>query len=612
MTADWLTIDRYSGGTGQTDVYVGVVENERAGGNRFATIRFTNDAGLYADLNVSQTSNTADMSFTITPTYIYVPGGGGTFYANITSNTFWRVVNYNSYLSIASDNPDGFGDATLTISFPANDNEDNWYGYDHNGRPFYGRSGYIYVSSLAGEYMIYWEQAAYNAITVTPSSLQFPQSGGSLTVTVSSSTDWTVTSYDSANVSLSTLSGSSGQTVVTITKSALTQNQIAYYATNPSTIEFNDGKNVALVYVDSIIDGAGIDDDYVTVTYYVPSANTEIEIYGIMEVICESITYDSSPSTVAFQDDYHTNYRTVTERWPTLSVSTRKTSYVTFTTSGYHKVKYKFSDNTLLQRMMFVNNSAVTEIVIGNRCSGVIKDAAVYNATNCGKIVLGSGKITSIGTMAFYNCGSLNEDFVLTNSVSSLGVAAFHNFKARKFIYNRSQLGGGSGGRHRETGNFLRKVYDVSLTRDMKFTATTENLYSWGGFGDLQCDDFIIGQNVGSIKNQWFYPYSFSCYTYYNSVTAITYYEAYVFGLASQEIKYGVRYNKLTSLAVTPPSGTPSSFMAKTNTTVNISGYGTVQKTYGPSTSLPFHYPTGSDYSSWFSTFTNHYGDINL
>ena len=110
MQVDWLYIDKDRGPTGETDVQIAASENTRVGAIRYATVRFTNEEGLYADLNLTQTSNTQGIEFSLTPNYIYVQGGGGTFYANVTSNSFWRVSSYDSFLTIRTSSFDGFGD----------------------------------------------------------------------------------------------------------------------------------------------------------------------------------------------------------------------------------------------------------------------------------------------------------------------------------------------------------------------------------------------------------------------------------------------------------------------------------------------------------------------
>ena len=281
MEVAWLNILPKQGGTGETNVYIDVTENERIGCTRTATVRFTNEVGQTAPLYLTQTSNTEDMYFDLSPDYIYVPGGGGTYYVNILTNTYWKVSDYDSSLTITTENELGYEDGVIKITIPVNPNTDNWYGYDHNGRPFYGRDGEITVTSLAGTKKILWEQAAYEAIRVYPKKLIFPSSGGSQTVTVTSSTDWSIRSYDSDSVSFSTLSGHSGETVVTVTKAPLTQTQKNYYILNASTAEFYDGANVALLEITSDLDGYFINDDYVTVTYYVPEdkVNTDMFLY---------------------------------------------------------------------------------------------------------------------------------------------------------------------------------------------------------------------------------------------------------------------------------------------------------------------------------------------
>lgn len=636
MTADWLNILPDNGFTGQTTVYIDAAANEKVGLTRYATVRFTNTEGLYADLQLTQSSNTEDMYATLSPTYIYVQGGGGTFYANINTNTFWRVTNYDSFLNISTENEDGFGDSTIKIVFPANDNSNNWYGYDNNGRPFCGRDGTITIETLAGTKTIYWEQAAYNAITVSPNKLFFPQSGGSMTVTVSSSTDWNITSYDSATTSFSQLSGHSGETVVTVTKSALTQTQIDYYVTKPSTAEFNDGTNVALLFIDSNIDGYFIDDDYVTVTYYVPDDKVNTNMFLFRNISGKKVYYTqngslyynveplgySFPDEVNFQDPYHTTVQVKSDPITWQDIATQA-YFVQFTTPGYHQVKYKFPDNTLIQKYMFEKSKDIVKIVVGNKCEGIIAACSVKDVTNCADVILGLGKITSIGEAAFSGCGSYNTDFILTNGVKELLYRPFVDFKAKKFIYDMDYWGGDDSAETKTTKQVSRSVtgglqdmwqlsiYVASYGYPNRFIGST-SYYVWSNFpGPIACRELVIGQNVKMMYSNGIYPFGYN-YGETTSQSVVTYPGLGMYSFT--KIASAITCNSLTMLGETPPQ-TPSGINANLTRTRQtfIVDSDTVYKDFGfaPS-SKPFHYPTGRDYSAWLSTFTDNYGDIDI
>ena len=640
MQVDWLYIDKDRGPTGETDVQIAASENTRVGAIRYATVRFTNEEGLYADLNLTQTSNTQGIEFSLTPNYIYVQGGGGTFYANVTSNSFWRVSSYDSFLTIRTSSFDGFGDGTITITFPPNDNSNNWSGYDHNGRPFYGRSGLIQITNIAGNiYNIYWEQAAYNAITVTPNSLIFPETGGSLTVTVTSSAEWEITSYDTDNVSFSALSGESGETVITVTKSALTEDQQAYHITKPSTAEFYDGANVALLFLETNISGSyTINDDYVTVTYYVPEAkvNTDMFLYRVASKYKNAyiqngqINYSyepagyAFPSEVIFQDENNTGREQKSD--PVTYIDLVTAAYFTkFTTPGYHLVKYKFPDNTLITKHMFAYSKDVVKVVVGNHCNGAIMACSVIDATNCAEVVLGLGTITSIGEAAFSGCGSYSKDLVLSNGIKELYAGPFQDFKARKVIYDLTNLGSGSTGNTPVTYSTsgIRKLIISGSTNsydsDHKITSSsyTGTRLNWPG--SLDCIEFVIGQNVEKIGKAVFYP--FAAYTAGRvSGNVCNYDYIHPFPSFTNAIAKPITYERLSILKETPPETLTTNF-TQCRQVFNIGqvvydGQGNViwPKTYrlGPSPTLPFHYPQGSDYSSWLTTFTNSYGDINI
>ena len=629
MQVDWLTINPMSGGTGETSVYGYVLPNEKAGCTRRATVRFTNNEGLYADLNLSQTSDTSDMRFVVTPDYLFVQGGGGTFYVNVLTNTYWKITDYDSGLTITSDNQEGYGDGILTIVFPQNPNTNNQYGYDHQGRPFYGREGYITVTSLMGTKRIFWEQAAYEAITVTPNKLVFPQTGGTLSVTVKSSTDWEITSYDSAHTSFSALSGHSGETVISVTKSALTQSQLEYYSTCPSTAEFSDGSNVALLKLDSTIDDYYIDDDWITVTYNVPSANTEVLLFA-------HLTSDSITPTVQFQDDYHTGIDVAYTRIGTTSSDNRtlKQYVATFTTPGLHTIKMRFNkEGSIIPKWGFPTRLGFSprgtvcyhSIVIGNQLSGYIEACAAIN-TGFKEVILGTGDITGIGEFAFLGCGSADKDFVLGNNVGPLTYEPFQNFTARKFVFNQDTLGG-SGSSYEDrvvasgnTGIVISGVaYTFTANTDYGITATT-NICDWSGyFGDITCSQFVIGDKVSKISNTPFYPFGFFYVTkpLSNVASAFT----YGFAGASYGDAYPLKGSNISSIYCVPRVSPVVETYAFTPAVQTFKKRGQITGTYdffqtftkGPERNIPFHYPIGADYSAWSQNgWTNLIGDLNI
>lgn len=617
MQVDWLNINPMTGGTGQTEVYGYVAPNEIIGCTRNATVRFTNNEGLYADLNLSQSSDTSDMRFVVTPDYLYVPGGGGTYNVNVLTNTYWKVTEYDSSLTITSDNMEGYGDGILTIVIPQNPNTNNWYGYDHNGRPFYGRDGYITVTSLMGTKRILWEQAAYKAITVTPNRLVFPQTGGTLPVTVKSAMDWEIISYDSAHTSFSVLSGHSGETTIYVTKSALTQTQIEYYTTCPSTAEFNDGSNVALLFMDSTFDDYYIDDDWITVTYDVPSANTEVILYA----------YESDLAivpTVQFQDDNHTEVGR-----NSIQIDYQRflgQYYTTFTTEGEHTVKYKFNkDGCIIPKYGFPagnilgvrGTACYKSIVIGNRCQGSIY-ACAAKGTGFKEVVLGLGNITGIGELAFEGCGSYETDFVFGNNVASYTYQPFHNMKAKKFVYNRTELGGESGETQTVVtsgcSKFIISGSTFSFADSNTVTATT-NYGSWNYPGDISCIELVIGQKVETIHNTPFYPYGLSI----SKVNKTTGQANYIYAGASFSTGFpinGWSVNSISCVSRVSPSVDRYSFTPVTQTFRRQQGqvhYGVfATATKGPQRSIPFHYPIGADYSAWSSEWSNMIGDLDI
>lgn len=624
MQVDWLNINPLEGGIGQTEIYAYVLPNEKVGNTRNATVRFTNDDGVSTVLNLTQTSDTGDMRFVVTPDYIYVPGGGGTYNVNVLTNTYWKVSDYDSGFTITSDNMEGYGDGILTIVIPPNPNTDNWYGYDHNGRPFYGRDGYITFTSLMGTKRILWEQAAYNAITVTPNNLSFSQTGGTHSITVKSSMDWEITSYDSAHTSFSALSGHSGETTIYVTKSALTQSQIGYYVTCPSTAEFSDGLNVALLFMDSTLDDYYNDDNWLTVTYDVPSANTRTILFAYERDLA------ISPG-VQFQDDKHTELASTSVQ---LSYDRYlRQYYTTFTTAGEHIVKIRYNQSgTIIPKFGFpagniygVSGSACyKKIVIGNKCSGVIAGCAAKN-TGFKEVVLGLGNITLIGEAAFSGCGSYNYDFVLPNNVKDIMYCPFIDFKAKKFVYDMDIWGGDNDSEEKIPQNnsykyisggvqypFSVYVYGRSYGKTGSFASSTSH-YEWSKFpGPFDCKELVIGQNVRKMYTNGIYPFG---YVFGASGDAASLSRPggllYTYSASAAPIKC----DSLSMLRKLPPSvpGGLNANITRTRTTFRLGGGDAQYADFGfdPS-SKPFHYPIGGSYNGWISTFTDYYEDIDI
>lgn len=627
MEVDWLNISPLTGGTGQTEIYGYVTENTRIGCTRRATVRFTNTAGDTADLYLTQTSNTEDMRFVVTPDYILVSPTGGTYNVYIFSNTFWRVTEYDTGLTITTDNPDGYGDGILQIVFPQNPNTNNEEGTDHNGNPFYGRRGEIIVQSLMGERTILWEQPSYGAITVTPDSLLFSQTGGTLSATVHSDTDWTVVSYDEDNVSLNILSGHSGDTVIWVTKAPLTSTQIQYYSTKPSKVVFSDGLNTAILSLDSNLDDYYIDDDWITVYYNVPSANTEVILYGYESAL--TIT-----PTVWFQDDNHTSV--VRTSYPTAQYQEyRYQFYTTFTTPGEHIVKYKFNKSgTIIPRYGFPvaftgtrGMACYNKIVIGNRCSGNIEACAAKGAFQ--EVILGRGDIGMIGEAAFMDCGSTSKDFILGNNVREFLWQPFHNFKARRFVYNRTVLGSTTPTYKSQTPYSGIRYLEISgstssWSSDQKVYASAFGC-NWGDteekhqyIGDVQCEQLVIGECVETIGGTPFYPFYVRSWRGSGSTAERQklyygyYYATTTFANQSTSRIKGWTVPSIALLSRVSPTVLNYGFTpAVQYFTVNESTYRIFR--IGTERTIPLHYPIGSDYSAWESGgWTNLIEDLDI
>ena len=622
MELDWLNINPMSGGTGQTEIYAYVTENTAVGSTRRATVRFTNEEGLTADLNLTQPSDTSDMRFVVTPDYIYVPGTGGTFYVNILTNTFWKVSDYDSGLTITTENGEGYGDAILTITFPVNPNTNNWYGYDHMGRPFYGRDGEITVNSLAGTKKILWEQPAYNAITVSPNSLLFPQTGGTLSVTVKSDSDWTILSYDTDNVSFSALSGHSGETVIQVTKAALTNTQKEYYVTKSSKAIFSDGNNTAVLSLDTELD-IWNDDDWITVTYNVPSANTRVILYGYENTL-------AIQPTVVFEDNNHTEVGRTSIEGVSYIVAQY---YTTFTTPGEHIVKYKFNKaGTIIPRYGFPAGNIVgvkgiacyEKIVIGNLCSGAIEACAARN-TGFKQVVLGLGNITGIGEAAFMGCGSYSYDFIFGSNVAGYVYQPFHNFKAKKFVFDRPVFGTtGTPETKTYTNASIRKVIISGSTAaswdENQWVTAQTTIAEWVGDypGDIDCTQSVFGEKVKTIGGTPFYPYDLVISKKSSELSFNYAYATNTFRSSAEAKINGWKVGSMAFITHNSPTVVNYNFTPTTQVFKNASSIVMVPSTFktytkGPSRNITIHYPVGADYSAWGrGGWTRLSGDIDI
>lgn len=381
MQVDWLTLSDYTGGTGSTTITGTVTDNLNIGVNRYATVRFTNEAGLYADLNITQTAFTEGLQFSVTPLLLQFETTGETLTGTVISNSKWFITEYPSWLTIVSDNPQMIGAGNLYFTAEPNTGTTE-------------RSGNIKIESYGEERLIFAIQPAYSTLRVTPKVINLQgETGATATtsVTVTSSANWSVSDYDSNYVWISNLSGTSGDMQVFITLQNVPDFILNAGASFQQTITFTDGVSTEIVTI-NLICGDNIDDAYVTVTYCLESGGMFL---GYKFAVCQGCPEWS----VSFQDDY------TLEGWRERGVELIGSSciefeYVYFYTDrgGCHTVKF-YSPYYTVPFAAFNNNPNVYSVVIGDRNEGDVNDLA-FAGSSMQKLVLGMGT-------HLYNGGSI-------------------------------------------------------------------------------------------------------------------------------------------------------------------------------------------------------------
>lgn len=204
---DWVTVSPTSG-VGDATVMVSCYENLYTT-SRGGTISFSADDGeLVAEYYLSQQSTTTMISIE-TPTKS-VGCDPGAFSINVSSNTGWSVESSQSWAKPTTSS--GNGNETATIS------------YDTNSTTLQ-RQAIITFTTTAGENteLILTQEASAEVFIVSPTTtIIFPDSGGSESVSITSNLSWSIISSQSW-VTVDQYIGS-GDAKIAITASANTTN----------------------------------------------------------------------------------------------------------------------------------------------------------------------------------------------------------------------------------------------------------------------------------------------------------------------------------------------------------------------------------------------------
>ncbi|MFR9519956.1 MAG: BACON domain-containing carbohydrate-binding protein [Rikenellaceae bacterium] len=195
---DWVTVSPTSG-SGNDSVVITYTENV-ATSSRNGLITFT--AGTAnTTLALSQEAAAVAPTFSFSSESNEVTDGAGSFTLNVISNTDWEITTYNTWLTVSPSS--GSGNATVTVSYTANTTSAS-----RSGSIF----GYTDDQDAQASHAV--SQAAAPYLTLDSTSESVTASSGSLTIDVTSNTDWSVSeSLDWVTVSPTSGSGNDSVTV---------------------------------------------------------------------------------------------------------------------------------------------------------------------------------------------------------------------------------------------------------------------------------------------------------------------------------------------------------------------------------------------------------------
>ena len=265
-SAPWAKINAASG-SGNAQVVVSAEENT-AITQRSATVTIKTADGK-ATATVKVTQSAANVIFSVDRNEFNVAAAGESFSVKVTHNIGYKINSMPDWVKQADKTTSGNTD---TFSFKAEANTST-----------VAREGVIVFCNDNNECVpVTVKQAGANAtLSVSPASMTFTAKSESKTFTVTSNTDWTMTS-DAAWVKLSATDGSgNAQVTVTAEENTATKQRIATI-----TLKTKDGKTTATVKLSQ--NGADIifriDGD--NREYKVEAEGGEIQFFVIHNIEC--------------------------------------------------------------------------------------------------------------------------------------------------------------------------------------------------------------------------------------------------------------------------------------------------------------------------------------
>ena len=225
--ASWAKLNK-TNGSGNAQIAVTAEENT-AITQRPATITIKTADGK-ATATVKVTQSAANVIFSVDKNEHSVAAAGGDFSVKVTHNIGYKINSQPEWVKQTGKVPSGNTD-TYTFTAEANTSTE-------------AREGVIVFCNDNNECVpVTVKQAGANAtLSVSPASMTFTAKSESKTFTVTSNTDWTMTS-DAAWVKLSATDGSgNAQVTVTAEENTATKQRIATI-----TLKTKDGKTTATV-----------------------------------------------------------------------------------------------------------------------------------------------------------------------------------------------------------------------------------------------------------------------------------------------------------------------------------------------------------------------------
>ena len=264
--ASWAKLNK-TNGSGNAQIAVTAEENT-AITQRSATITIKTADGK-ASATVKVTQSAANVIFSVDKNEHSVAAAGGDFTVKVTHNIGYKINSQPEWVKQTGMVPSGNTD-TYTFTAEANTSTE-------------AREGVIVFCNDNNECVpVTVKQAGANAtLSVSPASMTFTAKSESKTFTVTSNTDWTMTS-DAAWVKLSATDGSgNAQVTVTAEENTATKQRIATI-----TLKTKDGKTTATVKLSQ--NGADIifriDGD--NREYKVEAEGGEIQFFVIHNIEC--------------------------------------------------------------------------------------------------------------------------------------------------------------------------------------------------------------------------------------------------------------------------------------------------------------------------------------